>query len=93
MISHNQTVSKLTPGAYKIMQKNVAFAPVEGDDERNRSIGVSVVRQEARALALLADSLDMNFDLAVRAILATSGRVVVSGMGKAGHVEIGRAHV
>jgi arabinose-5-phosphate isomerase len=68
------------------MQRNVAFAPVTGDDQRNRSVGVSVIRQEANALALLADSLDMNFDLAVRAILATNGRVVVSGMGKAGHV-------
>ncbi|WP_347265706.1 KpsF/GutQ family sugar-phosphate isomerase [Paracoccus sp. (in: a-proteobacteria)] len=45
-----------------------------------------VIRTEAEGLALLADSLGENFDRAVEAILMARGRVVVSGMGKSGHV-------
>ncbi|MEN2786369.1 SIS domain-containing protein [Sphingomonas qilianensis] len=45
-----------------------------------------MIRCEAAALTLLADQLDGAFDLAVQHILTTSGRVIVSGMGKAGHV-------
>ncbi|CAN5389423.1 KpsF/GutQ family sugar-phosphate isomerase [soil metagenome] len=68
------------------MQGNIAFLPRPTGDQGNISVGVAVVQQEARALSLLADTLDFNFDLAVRAILATEGRLVVTGMGKAGHV-------
>jgi arabinose-5-phosphate isomerase len=68
------------------MQGNIAFLPRAVNDQSNRSVGVSVVQQEAVALTLLANSLDINFDLTVRAVLATSGRVAVTGMGKAGHV-------
>ena len=45
-----------------------------------------VIRTEAEGLALLADSLGESFDRAVEAILTSRGRVVVSGMGKSGHV-------
>ncbi|KRW95350.1 SIS domain-containing protein [Paracoccus sp. MKU1] len=45
-----------------------------------------VIRTEAEGLALLADSLGDSFDRAVEAILVARGRVVVSGMGKSGHV-------
>ncbi|TNF59392.1 MAG: KpsF/GutQ family sugar-phosphate isomerase [Rhodobacteraceae bacterium] len=45
-----------------------------------------VVRIEADALALLADSLNGDFDRAVRLILDAPGRVIVSGMGKSGHI-------
>jgi arabinose-5-phosphate isomerase len=43
-----------------------------------------VIRVEAEALAALAESLDREFERAVNLILATSGRVVVTGMGKSG---------
>jgi len=48
--------------------------------------GRSVVDVESQALALLRDSLDEDFSRAVELILATRGRVVVSGMGKSGHI-------
>ena len=51
---------------------------------------VSVARQvlgiEAQALAALAASLDGAFSAAVAALAAVAGRIVVSGMGKSGHV-------
>ena len=48
--------------------------------------GVEVVRVEAEALDLLARSLDASFVDACDAILNVSGRVVVTGMGKSGHI-------
>lgn len=43
-----------------------------------------VIRIEAEALQSLADSLDGSFEQAVRMILASKGRVIVTGMGKSG---------
>lgn len=43
-----------------------------------------VIRIEADALMALADSINGDFEKAVRLILATKGRVVVTGMGKSG---------
>jgi arabinose-5-phosphate isomerase len=48
--------------------------------------GRRVVAREAEALAMLADALDENFAKAVDLILASNGRVIVSGMGKSGHI-------
>ena len=48
--------------------------------------GIEVVRAEANALHLLADQLDGNFVDACELIMASSGRVVVTGMGKSGHI-------
>ncbi len=48
--------------------------------------GRVVLDVEAQALTLLRDALDGAFARAVELILATSGRVVVSGMGKSGHI-------
>lgn len=45
-----------------------------------------VVTREAEALAMLADSLGDSFGKAVSLILAAEGRVIVSGMGKSGHI-------
>ncbi|MEI4485482.1 KpsF/GutQ family sugar-phosphate isomerase [Frigidibacter sp. MR17.14] len=45
-----------------------------------------VIGIEARALDLLGESLDESFAAALRLILKARGRVVVSGMGKSGHV-------
>lgn len=45
-----------------------------------------VIQAEARALDLLADSLGQEFLRAVEAVLSARGRVIVSGMGKSGHV-------
>ena len=48
--------------------------------------GRRVIAAEAAALAALADSLSAPFAQAARAMLAARGRVIVSGMGKSGHV-------
>jgi arabinose-5-phosphate isomerase len=48
--------------------------------------GRQVIRLEAEALSRLADSLDDAFARAVQTVIDTTGRVVVTGMGKSGHV-------
>jgi arabinose-5-phosphate isomerase len=45
-----------------------------------------VISREADALTLLAESLDDSFGVAVEVILSAKGRVIVSGMGKSGHI-------
>ncbi len=49
-------------------------------------IGKEVLRQEAEVLLKTADMLSSEFEKCVELILSTSGRVVVSGMGKSGHI-------
>lgn len=48
--------------------------------------GAEVINEEARALELLADSLEQSFVDACNTIAGCGGRVVVSGMGKSGHI-------
>ncbi|MGR3659909.1 MAG: KpsF/GutQ family sugar-phosphate isomerase [Paracoccaceae bacterium] len=48
--------------------------------------GRSVIAREAAALGLLADSLGDSFAAATDLMLAATGRVVVCGMGKSGHI-------
>jgi arabinose-5-phosphate isomerase len=48
--------------------------------------GRSVLHDEARALDALADSLGNAFETAVGLILECSGKLIVSGLGKSGHV-------
>jgi len=48
--------------------------------------GRRVLRSEADALHALAQTLDQNFDAVVQKFCAITGRVIVSGMGKSGHV-------
>ena len=45
-----------------------------------------VIAIEARGLAALSDALDGSFSAAIDLILAARGRIIVSGMGKSGHV-------
>lgn len=45
-----------------------------------------VLDVEARAVAALSDRLDRNFAGACERILACKGRVIVTGMGKSGHI-------
>ncbi|MPW74653.1 D-arabinose 5-phosphate isomerase [Moraxella catarrhalis] len=47
---------------------------------------IDAIRTEQRALNLLIDELDERFVNACQAILNCSGRVVVTGMGKSGHI-------
>ena len=45
-----------------------------------------VIRTEAEALNTLADGLDDRFRTAIDLIMATKGRVIVTGIGKSGHI-------
>jgi arabinose-5-phosphate isomerase len=56
------------------------------DSERLVSRGRRVLRTEAEAVAALEHRLGEEFAAACRLILACAGRVVVTGMGKSGHV-------
>ncbi len=48
--------------------------------------GKELVHDEARALDALADSLGQEFENACRLILEAGGKLIVSGLGKSGHV-------
>jgi len=48
--------------------------------------GRRVVTREAEALSVLAGAMNGTFAAAVELILAAKGRVIVSGMGKSGHI-------
>ncbi|NOX39558.1 MAG: KpsF/GutQ family sugar-phosphate isomerase [Alphaproteobacteria bacterium] len=48
--------------------------------------GRSVIAREAEALSMLAHALDDNFARAVTLLLEAKGRVIISGMGKSGHI-------
>ncbi|SIO48881.1 arabinose-5-phosphate isomerase [Rhodovulum sp. ES.010] len=50
------------------------------------AIGRRVLSREAAAVAALGDALGDSFAAAVELVLAAPGRVIVSGMGKSGHV-------
>src|SRR5205809_2754066 len=59
------------------------------DSDRQADVlqfGRSVLHDEARALDALADSLDGPFEQAIRLIRDCPGKLIVSGLGKSGHV-------
>ena len=56
------------------------------DSQRLIEMGREALQIEARAVAALVDRLGGDFAKACRMLLACTGRVVVSGMGKSGHV-------
>jgi arabinose-5-phosphate isomerase len=61
---------------------------VDSDPAPNapQTAGRRVLRIEAEALMALAEALDDQFDRFVECLAAARGRVVVTGMGKSGHV-------
>ena len=56
------------------------------DHETFLATAKRVVKLEADALAVLAASLDESFSQAIELILQAKGRVIISGMGKSGHI-------
>lgn len=56
------------------------------DDARTLALGQSVLRTEADALLELEPKLGAAFVQAVRALYDAPGRVIVSGIGKSGHI-------
>lgn len=60
--------------------------PIMTDAEKFLATARRVIRTEATALALLADGLGDGFASAIGLLLDVRGRVIVSGMGKSGHI-------
>ncbi len=62
--------------------------PTPSADEaaKLRSLGLAVIETEAAAVAGLADRIDGRFVQACQYMLRCRGRVVVTGMGKSGHI-------
>lgn len=56
------------------------------DQEKTLQLAREILHLEASEVQLLAQRLDHHFTSAVSCILACKGRVVVSGMGKSGHI-------
>ena len=50
------------------------------------SLGIAVLKAEAEAIAELCNRLDSGFEQACELILNCQGRIVVTGMGKSGHI-------
>ena len=61
-------------------------APAGVSADSDIAVARRVLRVEAEALMDMADGLDDSFARAVNALAGITGRVVVSGMGKSGHV-------
>ena len=51
-----------------------------------REYGIQAIKDEAEALLELIPKMDENFDRAVDLILQCKGKVVVTGVGKSGHI-------
>ena len=60
--------------------------PVPAAENRDLDVARAVLATEAAGLKALATALDDRFAAAVGLLAAATGRVVVSGMGKSGHV-------
>ena len=56
------------------------------DHDRIRTVAARVLRAEAAALGTMADCPPEGFARAVKLMLGARGRVIVSGMGKSGHI-------
>ena len=64
----------------------MSSAPIAAPHERILGLARRVLEIEANAVHALADRLDAGFAAAVALILASKGRVIVSGVGKSGHI-------
>ncbi|MGR9000175.1 MAG: KpsF/GutQ family sugar-phosphate isomerase [Gammaproteobacteria bacterium] len=56
------------------------------DDQKLRELGLAVIHSEALAIAALAEQINENFITACKLLFVCTGRVVVIGMGKSGHI-------
>lgn len=56
------------------------------DRDKLKSLGLAVINAEAQAVAALADRINDSFVKACAYMLECEGRIVVTGMGKSGHI-------
>ncbi len=69
-----------------LMDKKTMAAPSALDSEQLLQMGREVIATEASALTILADGLGRSFAEAVALLSQTRQRVIVSGIGKSGHI-------
>lgn len=69
-----------------LLQSDRGHAPNASTQNATLQLARSVLAIEAHEITLLANRLDASFEAAVKLILQCKGRVVVSGMGKSGHI-------
>jgi len=60
--------------------------PAGVEEGRDIAVGRTAIEEEAAGLQALAASLDASFGEAVERLHAITGRVIVTGMGKSGHI-------
>lgn len=63
-----------------------AAAGLHPEADSDLDIARRVVRAESEGLAVLADAIGPAFQAAAEVLAATRGRVIVTGMGKSGHI-------
>ncbi len=56
------------------------------NEQKLQALGLAVIQTEARAVSELASRIDAHFAQACQHMLACTGRIVVIGMGKSGHI-------
>ena len=69
-----------------ILQSDRLHAPIDTNRHDTLTLARQVLSIEAHEITALSHRLDASFEQAVRLILHCQGRVVVSGMGKSGHI-------
>jgi arabinose-5-phosphate isomerase len=84
--SATSPASPTTGSAPAAPSTSVPAAAAPLDDARVVDLGRRALAIEADAVAALAGRLDAHFARACRRLFACAGRVVVTGMGKSGHV-------
>jgi arabinose-5-phosphate isomerase len=57
-----------------------------GQDQNIQALALAVIHTEAQAVIALADQINQQFVDACHLMLACKGRIVVTGMGKSGHI-------
>ena len=68
------------------MSRTVASVALDVIEHDDLTVARRVVSQESRALARLAQALTNNFVDSTELLAATRGRIVLSGIGKSGHI-------
>lgn len=69
-----------------LLQSERVYTPQESNKHTTLQLARNVLAIESHEITLLANRLDASFEEAVKLILQCKGRVVVSGMGKSGHI-------
>lgn len=70
----------------KTIQQNMTVNLVSMEDVDYTSIARDVLENEIEALKVMKEALGSSFSQAISLLLSVQGRVIVTGMGKSGHV-------